>query len=332
MASDLVDSGTLEVDPQVVHDDGSSFVDVTEELDSYTTSCTPSITRYPFENGRRYHAFKSGAYPLPNDDAELERLNLVHHMLKKALGDKLHLAPSQHAQRVLDLGTGTGCWAEDFAEKNPQADVIGNDLSPVQPSWVPPNLRFEVDDIESGWAFGTPFDFIFCRTMLFAISDWPKLVKQAYNNLKPGAWVEFQDWDTGFYSEDESCNPSSHTAKFMRLLNDASRRLGKEPSPGPKLEQWVTDAGFRNVTHRKFKLPVGPWPKSQQQKEIGTFNLTQVVEGLEAYSMRLFTSALGWQPEEVEVFCAHVRAELKDQRSAHRLVDYHVVYAQRPET
>jgi len=50
---------------------------------------------------------------------------------------------------VLDLGTGTGIWAIDVADEFPNADVIANDLSPIQPENVPENVAFEVDDVES---------------------------------------------------------------------------------------------------------------------------------------------------------------------------------------
>lgn len=51
--------------------------------------------------------------------------------------------------RVLDMGTGTGIWAIDVADEFPNAEVVANDLSPIQPQNVPVNVRFEVDDIES---------------------------------------------------------------------------------------------------------------------------------------------------------------------------------------
>ncbi|KAI8247308.1 Secondary metabolism regulator LAE1 [Colletotrichum sp. SAR 10_77] len=35
-------------------------------------------------------------------------------------------------KRVLDVGTGTGLWAIDFADEHPDAEVLGTDLSPVQ--------------------------------------------------------------------------------------------------------------------------------------------------------------------------------------------------------
>ena len=34
----------------------------------------------------------------------------------------------------------------DFADQFPGCDVIGTDISPIQPGWVPPNLRLCVID------------------------------------------------------------------------------------------------------------------------------------------------------------------------------------------
>jgi trans-aconitate methyltransferase len=196
-------------------------------------------------------------------------MNVVHQLVKKVLNDKLYLAPISDFHRVLDIGTGTGIWAMEMGDTHPQAEFLGNDLSPIQPSWVPPNVSFEVDDIESRWAFGRPFDFVFSRALTCAVSDWPRLVKQAYDNVKPGGWVEFQDFDITFYSEDGSYSQESDAAKYMSLLTTSARQAGKEPSPGPRLQGWLTDAGFVNVVHQKFKLPVGPWPKDQRQVSIG---------------------------------------------------------------
>jgi hypothetical protein len=39
----------------------------------------------------------------------------------------------------------------DMADEYPACQVIGTDLSPVQPIWVPPNCKFEVDDFELEW-------------------------------------------------------------------------------------------------------------------------------------------------------------------------------------
>jgi hypothetical protein len=45
---------------------------------------------------------------------------------------------------------------------------------------VPPNVRFEVDDIENEWTYSSPFDFIHCRAMAAVIANWPRLAKQCF--------------------------------------------------------------------------------------------------------------------------------------------------------
>jgi len=86
-----------------------------------------------------------------------------------------------HSQRVLDLGTGTGIWAIDFADEYPSTTVLGTDLSPIQPDLVPPNCRFEIDDARDEWTYPPDyFDLIHIRSLFGSIDDWATLYKQAY--------------------------------------------------------------------------------------------------------------------------------------------------------
>lgn len=103
-------------------------------------------------------------------------------MLSLLLDNKLCLAPiGDHPKRVLDVGTGTGIWAIDFADQFPSAEVIGTDLSPIQPSFVPPNLKFELDDAQLDWTYSPGyFDFIHIRCLFGSIGDWPRLYGQAF--------------------------------------------------------------------------------------------------------------------------------------------------------
>jgi methylase of polypeptide subunit release factors len=41
---------------------------------------------------------------------------------------KLHYAPLENTHNVLDVGTGTGEWAIDFAGRYPAASVTGFDI------------------------------------------------------------------------------------------------------------------------------------------------------------------------------------------------------------
>lgn len=73
---------------------------------------------FTYANGRRYHSdrFRHADYFMPNDENEQERLDLYHHLFLQLLGGKLYTAPLKNPQTVLDVGTGTGIWAIDFAE------------------------------------------------------------------------------------------------------------------------------------------------------------------------------------------------------------------------
>ena len=67
------------------------------------------------------------------------------------------------------------------ADEYPSAQVLGIDLSPIQPLWVPPNVKFMVDDAESPWLHPPDsFDFIHIRHMCSSIKNWPKLLEQAH--------------------------------------------------------------------------------------------------------------------------------------------------------
>ncbi|OIW25664.1 S-adenosyl-L-methionine-dependent methyltransferase [Coniochaeta ligniaria NRRL 30616] len=313
----------VENDTDSVLDDG--------QLSAFTTSLSSSVVNYPVEHGRRYHAFRSGVYCLPNDEIELDRLDLTHALMTKGIGDKLFLAPieGEKLHRILDIGTGTGIWAMCMGDEFSNAEVLANDLSAVQPNWVPPNVKFEIDDVESPWLHNIPFDYIFCRYMAACIKDWPKLVGNIYEHLAPGGWAEFQDFDLQYYSEDGSLTDDHDTIKWINTLLDAARKIGRDPCPGASLDKWVRDAGFQDVVHQKFRFPVGPWPKDPKLKEVGMYNLSQVLQGLEAFSLRLFCDVLGWQQEEVLVLTSKVRKELRNM-SIHSQFDFHVVYGRKP--
>lgn len=97
----------------------------------------------------------------------------------------------------------------------------------------------------------------------------------------------------------------------MNTFLEGAQKIQRNPSPGPKLEGWVKAAGFQNVVHRRFRLPIGPWPKDPHMKQVGMCTLASLLDGLEAISMKLFCGVLGWSEQEVHVMLAKVRTELK---------------------
>ncbi|KAL4916008.1 S-adenosyl-L-methionine-dependent methyltransferase [Aspergillus aurantiobrunneus] len=301
------------------------------EIESYATSLASSVMDYNWQYGRRYHAYKEGSYAFPNDEREQDRLDMFHHMFKLILGDRLFLAPIEEGPlRVLDIGTGTGIWAVEFADEFPSSEeVLGNDLSPIQSPWVPPNVVFEVDDAEEEWPDRQPFDFIHSRYMCGSIENWPRLAQQAYDQLKPGGWIEFQEFHLVNYSEDGSLKEGNNLNRFYELLREACDKIHRPVTIGKDLKGIVRDTGFVNIHHKVFQLPLGTWPREKRMKDIGALNMYQLLEGLDAFSAATFTNILGWTFEEVQVFLTMVRQDAKD-RGVHMMHDFHVVYAQKP--
>ena len=186
MATPLTDT----IEPEADTYDTDSALGEDELATSSTTSISSSILKFREENGRTYHAYKEGKYLFPNDDGENDRLDLQHHLFSLTFDGALQLAPIANKKggihKVLDVGTGTGIWAIDFADEHPESHVLGVDLSPIQPSMVPPNVTFQVDDLEEPWSFGgEKFDFVYSRMMSGAIADWPKLFQQSFEYASP---------------------------------------------------------------------------------------------------------------------------------------------------
>lgn len=118
---------------------------------------------------------------MPNDEDEQYRGDLNAYLFQDIMGGKLFLAPLREPGpgKVLELGTGTGTWAIDLAERFPDAQITGVDLSRIQPGFMP-NVDFQVDDVESEWLHPTDFDLIFMRELSVYIRDPRQLFERAF--------------------------------------------------------------------------------------------------------------------------------------------------------
>ncbi|KAK2054413.1 methyltransferase domain-containing protein [Colletotrichum caudatum] len=284
-----------------------------------SASMTSSIMRYREENGRTYHAYREGRYVLPNDAAENERLDLQHHLYTLTFDGKLFISPAgsdRPLQRVLDAGTGTGIWAIDLADEYPEALITGVDLSPIQPQFVPPNVIFYVDDVEDEWTYSYKFNFIFGRMLTGSIADWPRFIQQSYEFLEPGGWIELSDILLDLQSDDGTVGPDCAAQTWARHMLEAAA-IWKRPLDSCKFyKEQLAEAGFVNITEKIYKWPTNPWPRDPKFKELGMWTYEDLGAGLSGLSLALFTRALGWSKEQLEVFLIDVRKDMKD-RSIH---------------
>ncbi|KAK4502517.1 hypothetical protein PRZ48_005942 [Zasmidium cellare] len=315
---------------QLEPDENDSDSALGSDVASVTTSLSESIWNYRKEHGRTYHAYKDGKYIFPNDEREADRLDLQHHLLRITYANKLFFAPLQNPRRCLDIGTGTGIWAIDFADQFPECQVTGTDLSPGQPTMIPPNVKFIIDDAEDLWLYDEKFDFIHARLMSGCFSNWPQFIQQSFENLEPGGWLELQDYGLPVKSFDDT-HLDTDLFKWGQLLCEASLKMGR-PLGSDASEQfvgWMRDAGFVDIQEKMFMWPTNTWPKDRFMKELGRWNQVNIAEGLEGFCLALLTRALGWKKEEVDILVAKTTTDLKNKR-IHAYFPMPVVFGRKP--
>ncbi|KAF5021877.1 hypothetical protein F66182_6068 [Fusarium sp. NRRL 66182] len=322
----------LHPDEESIDDNDSSLGD---DSASSTQSISSSILDYRHEHGRTYHRYKDGRYHLPNDEAENERLDLQHHLFLLTFEDKLGMAPpngpESTANRVLDLGTGTGIWAMDYADEYPQSEVIGIDLSPIQPDFIPPNVRFIIDDIDEEWGYSEPFDYIHSRMMMFSIKDWEEYIGKIFENLRPGGYIEVQEISGLIQSDDGTLTEDHAVSKWCKLLGEAFTKLGLRSESFDTIKEMMRKVGFTDIVDTRFKWPTNTWPKDKKYKELGAWNNRNASEALESLTLASFIQAHGWTRDEVILFLVHVRNDLRDPK-IHGYNPICSIYAKKPES
>jgi ubiquinone/menaquinone biosynthesis C-methylase UbiE len=143
----------------------------------------------------------------------------------------------------------------EFADRYPNVEIIGTDLSPCQPEWVPPNVRFEIDDAALSWTWEpNEFDFIHIRYIFGAIKDWSALFSEAYRCCVPGGWVQSAEADVEFRCDDGTIDKEPNLKLYKKLFEEGGKILGNPFFVYDQQVQGFKDAGFEDVTTVDYKV------------------------------------------------------------------------------
>ncbi|KAF5616138.1 methyltransferase [Fusarium tjaetaba] len=198
----------------------------------------------------------------------------------------------------------------DFADAYPSAQVIGSDLSPTQPEWVPANVHFEIADATLTWPWkDNYFDFTHIRYLFGSVQDWPALFQEAYRCCAPGGWVQSCEADIHFYSDDGTTDSEPALQKWADLYEKGGAATGRTffLQQEALQERSITEAGFTDVRIFDYKLPVGGWTSNRKLFELGEYVRLTLENDLEGYTLYIWHNVLNWPREEYPQFLAAMR-------------------------
>jgi SAM-dependent methyltransferase len=302
-----------EVAPQPNYDDDSDSA-IGSLMGSDRGSLSESILAYRTINGRRYHAERGGAqHWAANDDAHAESAELHYHVINDYQGC-LFQSPIEVGSitRVLDVGTGNGMWAIDFADFASNVEVIGTDISPIQPTWVPPNVRFDIEDFTQPWPYDdASFDMVHARLLYGSVPDWEHFYNEAYRVLKPGGWLEHLDCEPYLKSDSGLVPATSATNQWNAFYAEGGRKTGQTFDVVPDRIQDINFArlGMQDVVAKAWKMPVGGWPEDPQMRFIGSGIRQALDQDMEGYVTFIAQIVAGWSREDVQDYSVRLRRE-----------------------
>lgn len=134
-----------------------------------------------------------------------------------------------------------------------------------------------------------------------------------FRRLKPGGWVEFHTVTGLLGCDDGSLSDDSPMRKFANALKQSCEIFGTPIDDPTRWKAQLEARGFECTTEVVYKMPCNPWPKDQRLKLIGAFEMENLLFGLSGMVTRLFSKALKWSPEQVQVFLVDVRKEIKNR-------------------
>jgi SAM-dependent methyltransferase len=195
-------------------------------------------------------------YILPPTPTEIDRLDLQHYALRQIVGAD-YVAPVTRPRYILDVGSGAGQWGWDMCARFPEAHVVGFDLVPGKPD-RPANYSVVRGNLLQGLPFASmAFDHVHQRAVMLGIPvrSWGAAVDELVRVAAPGGWVELLENDLL-----RSRNAPAIT-RLVSLYSQALRARGLDTTGlvYRTIDQWLRNAGLRDVVRHEVDLPVGEW-------------------------------------------------------------------------
>ncbi|KAF5564894.1 TAM domain-containing protein, partial [Fusarium pseudoanthophilum] len=206
-------------------------------------------------------------------------------------------------------------------------------ISLTIPSWVPPNVKFEIDDATLRWTWdNNTFDFIHIRYLFGAIKDWTSLFKEAYRCCAPDGWIQSAEADVHIRSDDGTTDDLDCLKLWAKLFTEGGAALGSPffVQEGDLQEKGIQAAGFTDIKSIEYKFPIGGWARDPELRSVGNYVKATLENDLEGYTLLLWKTILQWPEDEYQVFLMEMRKFLRNKK-VHAYMTVRYVYGRKAE-
>lgn len=203
--------------------------------------------------------------------------------------------PKDEPLKILDSATGDGYWMKQEAANFPNAKFMGIDVDPDYFSAIkdlPSNVSFAVQSLLDPWPVEhqSAYDLVHQRYVMTNMPQGEALnvIRRLLGLVKPGGHIQLVEADMTSFDRDGHPGESEKMDFMAKFFATGDM----DPATGPKLADWLTQAGAVDVESRMMSFGIGARGKTQGQREKSTWNELTLVDNLSFVCERNVTLGL----------------------------------------
>lgn len=120
-----------------------------------------------------------------------------------------------------------------------------------------PNFTVVKEDSEEdewGSAADGPFDYVHLRFVFLCFQDPMRVLRKAFEHLRPGGWVEYQDPSARLHCVDGSIAGTA-LERYWELVLEGGRAAGRDFLVAEKYKAMLEEAGFVDIVEERVPMP-----------------------------------------------------------------------------
>ncbi|KAF5318604.1 hypothetical protein D9619_010820 [Psilocybe cf. subviscida] len=269
------------------------------------------------------------SYLLPTDNIEARRFLEQQRALSEIYEGRIVIAPVHLTleSEVLDVATGSGVWALDFAERHPNAastKIICIDIgAKMFPLTHPPNVTFQtVSALSMPADWTNKFMLVHQRLILTGIKkdEWEQDIREIYRVAASGGWAQICEYNSGYEVTGVTTGPA--TKRSEELYTRLGEKTGIDFFCARRIPDLMKAAGFVDVDVEERVVPLGAWNGDISRRFAETMITT--FRGLKAVVLKYDGLGVVHSPEEYDEMVDEIEREWAAGPGAHVVWDVFV--------